>query len=69
LVCVVVINDPSGAAYYGGLVSAPVFGRVVGGALRLMDIPPDNELLLADARSRAEEEEAAAEAVGEPTPP
>ncbi len=69
LVCVVVINDPSGAAYYGGLVSAPVFGRVVGGALRLMDIPPDNELLLADARSRAEEEEAAAEAVGELTPP
>jgi cell division protein FtsI (penicillin-binding protein 3) len=69
LVCVVVINDPTGSAYYGGLVSAPVFGRVIGGALRLMDIPPDNELLLADARSRAEEEDAAAEAVGEPTPP
>jgi cell division protein FtsI (penicillin-binding protein 3) len=69
LAAVVVVNDPTGGAYYGGLVSAPVFGRVIGGALRLMDIPPDNELLLEAARSEAEELEASAEAVGEPTPP
>lgn len=69
LVCVVVINDPAGAAYYGGLVSAPVFGRVVGGALRLMDIPPDSKLLMEAARTREEDEAAAAEAVGEPAPP
>ncbi|MGE4073151.1 MAG: peptidoglycan D,D-transpeptidase FtsI family protein [Lysobacterales bacterium] len=69
LVCVIVINDPSGGAYYGGLVSAPVFGRVISGALRLMDIPPDSDQFLQTVQTREEEEEAAAEAVGEPTPP
>ena len=39
---VVVINNPSGKSYYGGLVSAPVFHNVMDGALRLMDVPPDN---------------------------
>ena len=38
---VVVIHDPQGA-YYGGLVSAPVFSKVMDGALRLLDVPPDN---------------------------
>ncbi|MGN6192539.1 MAG: peptidoglycan D,D-transpeptidase FtsI family protein, partial [Rhodanobacteraceae bacterium] len=31
-----------GGEYFGGLVSAPVFREVMGGALRLLDIPPDN---------------------------
>jgi cell division protein FtsI (penicillin-binding protein 3) len=39
---VVVINDPTGHDYYGGLVSAPVFHNVMEGALRLMDVPPDH---------------------------
>ncbi|HHW4678337.1 MAG TPA: peptidoglycan D,D-transpeptidase FtsI family protein [Xylella sp.] len=39
---VIVINDPQGKVYYGGLVSAPVFHRVMDGALRLMDVPPDD---------------------------
>ena len=39
---VVVINEPAGQDYYGGLVSAPVFHNVMEGALRLMDVPPDN---------------------------
>jgi cell division protein FtsI (penicillin-binding protein 3) len=38
----VVINDPSEGDYYGGLVSAPVFHNVMDGALRLMDVPPDD---------------------------
>ena len=38
---VVVINDPRGADYYGGLVAAPVFGRVMPGALRLLNVTPD----------------------------
>jgi cell division protein FtsI (penicillin-binding protein 3) len=38
---VVVIHNPSGRDYYGGLVSAPVFHNVMDGALRLMDVPPD----------------------------
>ncbi|MBS0194249.1 MAG: penicillin-binding protein 2 [Proteobacteria bacterium] len=42
LVMVVMIHNPKGSVYYGGLVSAPVFGKVMDGALRLMDIPPDN---------------------------
>jgi len=37
---VIVINDPQGKVYYGGLVSAPVFHRVMEGALRLTDGPP-----------------------------
>ena len=39
----VVIDDPEPArGYYGGLVSAPVFKSVMEGALRLMDVPPDD---------------------------
>jgi cell division protein FtsI (penicillin-binding protein 3) len=39
---VVIINNPRGRDYYGGLVSAPVFHNVMDGALRLMDVPPDH---------------------------
>ena len=40
---VVVVNDPDpGKGYYGGLVSAPVFKHVMEGALRLMDVAPDD---------------------------
>jgi cell division protein FtsI (penicillin-binding protein 3) len=42
LVGVVVINNPKSSIYYGGLVSAPVFQSVMTGALRLLDVPPDN---------------------------
>lgn len=38
----VVIDEPTTGAYYGGLISAPVFGKVMAGALRLMNIAPDN---------------------------
>ncbi|AQT92666.1 penicillin-binding protein 2 [Pseudomonas sp. PB105] len=39
---VVVIDEPSKAGYFGGLVSAPVFSKVMSGTLRLMNITPDN---------------------------
>ena len=42
LVGVVVIDDPQKRSYYGGIISAPVFARVMEGALRLLDVPPDN---------------------------
>lgn len=42
LVCIVVINDPTGDKYYGGDVAAPLFSSVMNGALRLMNIPPDD---------------------------
>ena len=38
----VVIQDPGGGDYYGGLVAAPLFGRVLADALRLMNVPPDD---------------------------
>jgi cell division protein FtsI (penicillin-binding protein 3) len=41
LVAVVVIEEPTGKVYYGGDVSAPVFSRVMAGALRLLAVPPD----------------------------
>jgi cell division protein FtsI (penicillin-binding protein 3) len=42
LVCVVAINDPTGEEYYGGLVAAPLFSTIMSGALRLLDVAPDN---------------------------
>lgn len=41
IVAVVVIDEPTRGGYYGGEVAAPVFGRVVAGALRLLDVAPD----------------------------
>lgn len=38
---VVIIDEPTRGRYYGAEVAAPVFGRVMSGALRLLDIPPD----------------------------
>ncbi|MEJ2554148.1 MAG: penicillin-binding transpeptidase domain-containing protein, partial [Gammaproteobacteria bacterium] len=42
LVMVVMINDPRSAKFYGGSVAAPVFSRVMGEAMRLLDIAPDD---------------------------
>lgn len=42
LVAVVMIDDPQGSKYYGGQVAAPVFREVMSGAMRLLDIPPDD---------------------------
>lgn len=38
----VVINEPQGEAYEGGKVAAPSFGKVMGDALRLLNVPPDD---------------------------
>lgn len=43
LVIVVMIDEPSAGQYYGGLVSAPVFAKVMAGSLRLLGITPDQE--------------------------
>ena len=42
LAMVVMIDEPQGRDYYGGLVAAPVFSQVMAGAMRLLDIPPDD---------------------------
>lgn len=41
-VAAVVIDDPRGGSYFGGEVAAPVFSRVIGESLRLMNVMPDN---------------------------
>ncbi len=41
LVVVVVINEPGDDLYHGGEVAAPVFSRVMKGALQLLNIAPD----------------------------
>lgn len=40
LAMVVVIDDPSGKVYYGGLTAAPVFAQVAAGALRFLGVEP-----------------------------
>ncbi|HQR24181.1 MAG TPA: penicillin-binding transpeptidase domain-containing protein, partial [Steroidobacteraceae bacterium] len=42
LAAVVIIDEPSAGAYYGGEVAAPVFAAVMSGALRVLAIPPDD---------------------------
>jgi len=44
LVVAVMIDDPSGDEYYGGEVAAPVFSKVVGGALHQLNVPNDAPL-------------------------
>lgn len=41
LVGFVMIEDPAGRDYYGGSVAGPVFARIMQGAARLLQIPPD----------------------------
>ncbi len=41
LVVAVMINEPRGKQYYGGLVAAPVFSAVMDDALRLLNVAPD----------------------------
>ena len=42
LVVVVVIDEPQSGEHYGGLVAAPVFAGVMQGALRLLNVAPDD---------------------------
>lgn len=42
LAMVVMIDEPHTGGYYGGLVAAPVFAKVMAGALRLLNITPDD---------------------------
>lgn len=42
LVSVVVIKEPRAGKFYGGDVAAPVFSRIMSGALRLLNVPPDD---------------------------
>jgi len=41
LIIAVMLDEPSAGQYYGGTVAAPVFSRVMAGALRMLGISPD----------------------------
>jgi cell division protein FtsI (penicillin-binding protein 3) len=41
LVCVVMIDEPRRGGYYGGVIAAPVFSKLMEGTLRILNIPPD----------------------------
>jgi cell division protein FtsI (penicillin-binding protein 3) len=43
LAAVVVIDEPGAGKFYGGDIAAPVFSAVVGGALRLLGVAPDQQ--------------------------
>ncbi len=42
LVVVIIVNEPKGDEHYGGQVAAPVFSRVASGAMRILNIAPDD---------------------------
>jgi cell division protein FtsI (penicillin-binding protein 3) len=44
LVVAVMIDEPSGSDYYGGMVAAPVFSKVTGAALHALNVPNDAPL-------------------------
>jgi len=46
LVTVVVINEPRNGEHFGGKVAGPVFSSVMAGALRLLNVTPDDAGLL-----------------------
>lgn len=45
VVIVVVLDDPQGGQYYGGQVAAPVFSKIMFGALRMLNVPQQQQLL------------------------
>ncbi|MCH8544364.1 MAG: penicillin-binding protein 2 [Alcanivorax sp.] len=45
IVTVVVVDDPRGQDYFGGLVAAPAFANIMAGVLRTLDIEPPDDLL------------------------
>jgi cell division protein FtsI (penicillin-binding protein 3) len=59
IVVAVMIDEPTGGAYYGGTVAAPVFSAVTGPALRMLgvptDAPVDNVILPPEGSELAEE--------------
>ena len=55
LVVAVMIDEPGGAAHYGGDVAGPIFSLVMGGALRTLGVPHDAPLHVAQGATVAKE--------------
>ncbi|WP_347330811.1 peptidoglycan D,D-transpeptidase FtsI family protein [Marinimicrobium locisalis] len=57
LVAAVIIDEPSDQRYFGGQVAAPVFSKVIEGALRLLQVPPSSSpdgILVKDESDKGE---------------
>ena len=39
---VIMVDDPASGGHFGGQIAAPVFSKVMTGALRLLNIAPDD---------------------------
>lgn len=48
-VLVVIVNEPSRGSYFGGDVAAPIFSKIMSGALRIFNIAPDKVPLRANS--------------------
>jgi cell division protein FtsI/penicillin-binding protein 2 len=69
LVGFVVLDTPRGDVYYGGLVAAPVFSRIMADALAYQRVPPDDDPWAArrdELKARAEKEAAKTKSKGRP---
>ncbi len=70
LVMVVMIDEPRNGEYFGGEVAAPVFSKVMAGAMRLLDVPPDEvepgRLVLDTHEPRGQEQDSAVLQSGAP---
>jgi len=42
-VAVVTIHEPRGEEYGGGTVAAPAFAKIAAGAMRILNVAPDND--------------------------
>ena len=51
LVLVVMVNQPNSGVYFGGEVAAPIFSKIMGGALRILNVSPDKVPLQANVES------------------
>ena len=76
LIVVISIDNSKLGGYYGGLVAAPLFSRIAGPALRMLDVPPDDKRRDGDDGRHAEDavkvtgirQQGAAEAAARATP-
>jgi membrane peptidoglycan carboxypeptidase len=71
LVGFVVLDTPRGGFYYGGLVAAPVFSRIMADALTSLRVPPDDDPWEArrdELRAQAEKDAAKRASKGKPKP-
>ena len=58
LAIVVVINEPGGDLYHGGDVAAPVFSRVMQGALHILNIAPEKSVKMATSTKKKADDNA-----------